>query len=552
MQLRQDKISGIIALVALWLVAVAAAFPPQWMAMTTRQAYDKGVEFMQHEQPATDSALMCYTLAARRYKPSLSQEEKITCAMAYIGQWDVYFLYQFDYEKSYESLMRAREIYNEMGIAQPRIDMELGGLYEILAEQTQMTTLNTQAISYYRQAFASAVHERDTSTLNFAFLNAITLAYRVDSMAAVVDLWPQYNQLKWLPQEPLVEFNWLIYQAETLASGGQYKQALEHARRAMQQLPEKTKQNARLLFNTYYIIADIYARQGDYANALKVMKEGLAISDEADVKDNSLIALRLVSDYCHRMGDEAAATHYKQQLLELKDSIISYKQLRNLSNLENNYQITRMNELMAEAEARQRQQIIIIIVTLVIAALIGAFVVVLLSRNKRLREANKHLYQKNVELINLGRLQQESTASAARIPRKSSLPGEVKDRLMAHIKAFMEQSTEIFDSEFGQAELADRVHSNTSYVSQVINDCTGGNFNAFINRYRIVEACKRLDDSEKYGNITVEAIAASVGFKSKTSFRQAFRAVTGMNPSEYLRIAKTTPPVPEPTEESGE
>ncbi len=538
MHFRQDKISSIIALVALWLMVAAAAFPPQWMAMTTQQAYNKGLEFMRLEPQVPDSALMCYSLAAHRYKPNLSQEEKITCAMAYIGQWDVYFLYQFDYEKSYESLMRAKEIYDEMGIAQPRIDMELGGLYEILAEQTQMTTLNTQAISYYRQAFASAVHERDTSTVNFAFLNAITLAYRIDSMAAVIDLWPQYNQLQWLAQEPLVEFNWLIYQAETLANGGQYKQAIEHAYRAMQQLPERTKQNARLLFATYYIIADIYARQGDYTNALKMMKEGLALSDEADVKDNSLIALRLVSDYCHRLGDEASATRYKQQLLELKDSIISYKQLRNLSNLENNYQLTRMNELMAEAEARQRQQNIIIAITTLIAAIIGAFLLVLFSRNRRLSEANKHLYQKNVELINLGKLQQESVVAVKPTTRKSNLPDEVKDKLMADIKAFMEQSTEIFDADFGQAELADRVHSNTSYVSQVINDCTGGNFNAFINRYRIVEACKRLDDREKYGNITVEAIAASVGFKSKTSFRQAFRSVTGMNPSEYLRIGK--------------
>lgn len=550
MHFRQDKISGIVTLVALWLMAVAAAFPPQWMTMSTRQLFDQGDAYLNNDR--SDSALMCFSLAAHHYKPGMAKDEKEMCAMAYIGQWNVYFLYQFDYEKSYESLMRAKEIYDELGMEKPFLYMELGGLYEILAEQTQMNTLNSQAISYYRQAFSSAMHERDTATVNFAFLNAVTLAYRIDSIAQVADLWPQYNQLKWLPQLPLVEFNWLIYQAETLADAGMYDKALEHARRSMLQLPEKTKQNARLLFNSYYIIADIHARQDDYPKAVKVMQEALALSDEADVKDNSLVALRLLNEYCHKMGDEAASLRYHQQLLELKDSIISYKQLSNLNNLEHNYQLTRMNELMAEAEARQRQQIIIIIVTLVIAALIGAFVLVLLSRNKRLREANKHLYQKNVELINLGRLQQGSAASAARIPRKSALPDEVKDKLMADIKAFMEQSTEIFDSGFGQAELAERVHSNTAYVSQVINDCTGGNFNAYVNRYRIVEACKRLDDREKYGNITVEAIAASVGFKSKTSFRQAFRTVTGMNPSEYLRIGQTSTSAPTHIEENGE
>lgn len=529
-----------LIMLLLWLVAMAVTLPPQWMAMSTLQLFYQGNYFLDHEQ--SDSALLCYSLATQRLKPGLSAADKATIADCYIGQWNVYFLYQFDYEKSYESLMRAKEIYDELGQPQPRIDMELGGLYEILAEQTQMNSLNSQAIKYYRQAFTSAIHEQDTATVNFAFLNAVTLAYRTDSMATVTDLWPQYNQVKFLPHEPLTEFCWLIYQAEEMAESGAYQKALEHAHRALQLLPEPTKQNARQQFSAYYIIADVYARQGDNAHAIEAMSQGLAVSDDADIKDNSLIALRVLGKLCSQQGDEAAAMRYKQQLLELKDSIISYKQLRNLSNLENNYKITRMNELMAEANARQRQQSIVIVVTTLIAATIAVFLLVLFSRNRRLREANKHLYQKNVELINLGKLQQENTVPQAGPSRKSNLPDEVKDRLMADIEAFMQHSDEIYDASFGLAELAERVHSNTAYVSQAINDRTGGNFSAFLGRYRIVEACRRLDNREQYGHLTVEAIGASVGFKSKTTFRQSFKAVTGLNPSEYMRQAKTSTP----------
>lgn len=65
----------------------------------------------------------------------------------------------------------------------------------------------------------------------------------------------------------------------------------------------------------------------------------------------------------------------------------------------------------------------------------------------------------------------------------------------------------------------------------MINQLTGNNFNTFINEYRIKEACKRISDRDNYGNMTLEAIANSVGFKSVNSFRTAFKKVTGLFPS---------------------
>jgi AraC-like DNA-binding protein len=45
------------------------------------------------------------------------------------------------------------------------------------------------------------------------------------------------------------------------------------------------------------------------------------------------------------------------------------------------------------------------------------------------------------------------------------------------------------------------------------------------------------DESDKFGNMTIEGVATSVGFKSRTAFINAFKREVGLTPSEYLRMA---------------
>lgn len=73
----------------------------------------------------------------------------------------------------------------------------------------------------------------------------------------------------------------------------------------------------------------------------------------------------------------------------------------------------------------------------------------------------------------------------------------------------MENNDEIF-SGFNVERLASLVGSRYRYVSQVIHERFGCNFNTFLNEYRIKEACKRMNDTEHYGNLTIEAISSGV------------------------------------------
>ena len=77
---------------------------------------------------------------------------------------------------------------------------------------------------------------------------------------------------------------------------------------------------------------------------------------------------------------------------------------------------------------------------------------------------------------------------------------------------------------------------NTKYISESINQNAGMNFNGFINEKRIAYA-KELIASEAAQELTLEAIANESGFRSKSSFNNAFKNFTGMTPSQFMKKA---------------
>ena len=107
------------------------------------------------------------------------------------------------------------------------------------------------------------------------------------------------------------------------------------------------------------------------------------------------------------------------------------------------------------------------------------------------------------------------------------LDQESKDRLFNQIKRVMDDMSIICKPNFSLQQLADQVGSNYKYVSQVLNECYGKR-----------EACRMFNDTERYGNLTIEAIAANLGFNSRSNFTVTFKRITGISPSDFLKMAK--------------
>lgn len=86
------------------------------------------------------------------------------------------------------------------------------------------------------------------------------------------------------------------------------------------------------------------------------------------------------------------------------------------------------------------------------------------------------------------------------------------------------------DDELSLASLADEIGLSSHQLSELINQEMGKNFSAFVNEYRIREACELLTKSK---DTSILDIAYEVGFRSKTSFHRAFQKEVGVPPSEF-------------------
>jgi AraC-like DNA-binding protein len=83
------------------------------------------------------------------------------------------------------------------------------------------------------------------------------------------------------------------------------------------------------------------------------------------------------------------------------------------------------------------------------------------------------------------------------------------------------------------SKLADHTGEKEYLLRRAINGELGfTNFNAFLNHYRIREACRLLSE-EKEEQLTFQEIAYRMGYQSVATFNRAFKKETGQTPTEY-------------------
>jgi len=81
------------------------------------------------------------------------------------------------------------------------------------------------------------------------------------------------------------------------------------------------------------------------------------------------------------------------------------------------------------------------------------------------------------------------------------------------------------------SDLALQLETNTNYLSRVINETHGTNFNTFINSLRVQKVISLMQ--ERSENLSLWGLGQEAGFNSKSAFINAFRKETGKSPNEY-------------------
>lgn len=119
----------------------------------------------------------------------------------------------------------------------------------------------------------------------------------------------------------------------------------------------------------------------------------------------------------------------------------------------------------------------------------------------------------------------------------SKIPEPQSALIIIELKRVMDERKPYLNAEFKLADLASEINCSLHEISQVLNQDLNQSFPDFVNKYRVEEVKKRMED-KAYAKFTFFAIAQQCGFNSKTSFYRIFKNETGKTPADYVKDLK--------------
>lgn len=522
----------------------------KWLNLPISELIHKGRIFL-YQQNCPDSALVCFSIAAARYKDTMDAAEKAEIYQAYIGKWYAQFFHYYDYPKAYESLLQARKICDKTGRGRGMVDFNLSMMYQVFATDGHDPEAEDQAEALRRKAMDEAIAEKDTNVVHMVFSNMVSSVTELKKLHSLEPELKKYENFTRGDTNPMSSFNTVLFAINMAIARDQYGKALTLLDR---QLDYISPTQPRYIISNLMTRADIYSRQRKYNDGIEALKEAERIADEGGMNDallNIYDALHSLYDTCGQRDKSAEVYH---RYLSIKDSLLNYRQIAGVSQIHFISEMDRMEDALTQAEYKRRIQLYIVALCVAVIVVVLFFLVTILRKNKKLAAANRSLYEKNQLWLD-----KETSELTPKTDITASEPASVniqdpesgtgtEDKPSQpdpkRISAFMERirqaasnAEEIYSPGFTVSKLAEIVGLPVKQVSRTINETTGDNFNTFINRYRIKRACHMLDDIDTYGNKTIENIALSVGFRSRTAFISSFKKATGLNPSDYLKAA---------------
>lgn len=487
-----------------------------------KMLFEKGTYYF--ETNKSDSALICYKLQVKVSKNSdAGQQER--CITAYNRMGNIY-TNMGDYKNAYKNLIEALHLCEEYGNTsrRSRIYTSLGNIYYYFGKYDIAKSYYIKALEmceevevidgYYNNAglALAEVGERDSALCYFQ--KAMEICRSTDNDRSS----PIFNSVAFFYNKN--EQNDSAYHY--------YIESLEAARRHSQikyEIQNLSDISAFFLKINRPDSASIYLRQAD---TLAMKHRFLRIT-----ASNYLIHANLEE----ARGDTKAALDYFKKYKGLNDSISSAGIFGDISRMQRMYETAKTDRQIENLIVKQRVKESIIYLELCIVVIISIGLLYIWRQKRNLHRAYEILLEKNVEIISLkdniasGHM---AAADETGEERKKELPDGLHDELFDKITDVMKDTELVCDPDFSINKLAAISHSNHTYVSQAIMAATGKNFRAFLNEYRIQEA-QRIFQGPEASRYTIESIALRVGFKSRTTFYNAFKEITGVTPNFYLK-----------------
>lgn len=148
---------------------------------------------------------------------------------------------------------------------------------------------------------------------------------------------------------------------------------------------------------------------------------------------------------------------------------------------------------------------------------------------KKQQRDNKKKFDELVEKLAATPEKTETVTS-----NKFQISDEKITKILTGLEKF-EKSNTFLNQNTSLVTVAKKLNTNTSYLSQIVNEHKGMTFKNYITELRINHVLHRLKDDKILRSYSIKAIAKELGFKSEGVFSRAFKKQTGIYPSFFIK-----------------
>ena len=508
-----------------------------WDKLSSEQLMQKG-EYYRNESLMPDSALVCFSIVANRYYQRHQDREDIDRAIE--AMTHIAWLYMqdfYDYTKAVSYNLRAQELaekHHSYGYM-PFIINNNANIRELTGFYENSEDFDMEVVTMQKQAFAMALEQKQWYALYTSFIN-LAMRTTFDGREELIE--NEIDTIRNLyPPDMAIHFKY----ARCLAEGIQamHEQHLDSAVIYFNRLLDIAQEHdnprqqalGNIIANDFLFLC--YGEMEEHEKALAAVKANEALALNSNQQLHLLDAYKNLTGFYQFMNDEKMAEHYRTLFLESEVEMLTHQRLSSANEAQFLFQLNKKNEEVREMAYREKMKNRMLVGTIVIAVILLVLLALLYINYRKVQEQNRQLYAKSLEMIRADEEKREL------IERTHTMDEDRMSDLLQRVFIVMETNDEIFLPDFSLPRLSELVGDKRNNVSEAINQRYKNNFNGLLNEYRIKEACRRFNDPDQYGNLTVEAIGQSVGFKSRSAFSTVFKQIVGLTPSAYLHQVRS-------------
>jgi len=293
-------------------------------------------------------------------------------------------------------------------------------------------------------------------------------------------------------------------------------------------------------------IAKIYIAMGKPYDAIKILKNALDLGDINEYQNLFVSIYLSLAGLNREIGNISSAYEYLKIARGMQVKLSKARSRAHIYDMSAKYETEkkekenlalRLENEIKELKLNTKNKTINLLIAGIL--IIAVSFIIILKQFYQKKKALIILAKRNLEIVKrekeYGLLSDAVDGIGTTYQAKSSVKNHSKDdshELIDKLNAYMKNEKPYLFSDVNLDDVSQKLNTNRTYLSKLINEHYNKNFNDFINEFRVKTARQILADPGK-NHISIEGVGQMAGFNSRSNFFTCFKKYTGISPSYF-------------------